>query len=154
MLYLAATLIILGVAIFVAAPLLHDFEARQTNDRSDQLARLEHDRALAIAALRELEFDCAMKKLSDPDSAELRGPLEKRALSAIAAIEALTASAKPRAPVKSTGSRPRSPKLNQPSDANRRFRFCPDCGARASSSPRASFCHECGRILASMERAS
>ena len=154
MLYLSATLIILGVAIFVAAPLLLDSETRQTSARSDELARLEHDRALAIAGLRELEFDRAMRKLSDPDSAELRGPLEKRALSAMAAIEALKATAKPTPPIKSTDPQPRSPKVNQSSDANRRFRFCPDCGARASSSPRASFCHECGRILASMERAS
>jgi hypothetical protein len=154
MLYLGATLIILAVAIFVAAPLLLDSETRQTSVRSDELSRLEHDRALAIAGLRELEFDRAMNKLSDPDSAELRGPLENRALSAMAAIEELKATTKPRPPVKSTAARPRSLKASQSSDANRQFRFCPDCGARTSSSPRANFCHECGRILASMERVS
>ncbi|HEY2663438.1 MAG TPA: zinc ribbon domain-containing protein [Candidatus Binataceae bacterium] len=154
MLYLAATLIILGVAIFVAAPLLLDSDHSRTSAGGDELARLEHDRALAIAALRELEFDRAMNKLSDSDSAELRAPLETRALFAMAAIEALSATAKSRPSVKSAALRPRSLKVNQSTDSALRFRFCPDCGARAPSSSTASFCPECGRILASMERAS
>jgi hypothetical protein len=154
MLYLAATLIVLGVAIFVAAPLLLDPDQSRTSARSDELARLEHDRTLAIAALRELEFDRAMNKLSDSDSAELRVQLETRALFAMAGIEALRATAKPRPPAKSAASPPRSLKVNQSIDAAPRFRFCPDCGARAPSSPTASFCPGCGRVLASMERAS
>jgi hypothetical protein len=158
MLYLAASLIIFGVAIFVAAPLLLDSGQRSASAPCDELARLEHDRALAIAALRELEFDREMSKLSDSDSNELRTQLENRALTAMAAIEELTAAAKPRARMRSATSQPQSPKVYQSAPPQTvttpRFRFCPDCGARSPSTPTANFCPGCGRTLAAMERAS
>ena len=158
MLYLAASLIILGVALFVAAPLLLDGGQHRATLPSDELARLEHDRALAIAALRELEFDREMNKLSDSDSAELRAHLENRALTAMAGIEELSAAIKPRARPKSATFQPRPPKVNQSAPPQTvttpRYRFCPDCGARSPSSPTANFCAGCGRTLAAMERAS
>jgi hypothetical protein len=158
MLYLAASLIVFGVAIFVAAPLLLDSGQRSAAARSDELARLEHDRALAIAALRELEFDREMSKLSESDSTQLRAQLENRALTAMAAIEELTAVAKPKARMRSATSQPRPPKVYQSVPEQTvtmpRFRFCPDCGARSPSTPTANFCPGCGRALAAMERAS
>lgn len=158
MLYLAASLIIFGVAIFVAAPLLLYSGQHSATAPSDELARLEHDRALAVAALRELEFDREMSKLSDSDSAELRAQLENRALTAMAAIEELTAAGKPRARMRSATSQPRPPKVSQSvtpqTVTTPRFRFCPDCGARSPSTPTANFCPGCGRPLAAMERAS
>ena len=89
MTYLAAILIVMGVAMFVAAPM---FEAarRGRKGRSDpDRNRLEHERALAIQALRELEFDREMRKLSEADCAELKQRLEARALRAMAALEKL-----------------------------------------------------------------
>ena len=54
--------------------------------------RLEHQRALAVQGLRELEFDHEMGKLDEGDYAALKRALEERALAAMAALDRLRAS--------------------------------------------------------------
>ncbi len=51
--------------------------------------RLEHEKALAIQALRELEFDREMRKLSERIGRSSSRRLEARALRAMAALEKL-----------------------------------------------------------------
>ena len=81
MLYLAAVLIVASVALFVAAPLGGGLLAtRRAGRDAAEAERLEHERALAMQGLRELEFDREMGKLSDADYAALReGPDGARA---------------------------------------------------------------------------
>src|SRR5260370_10692944 len=79
----------MGVALFVAAPLLEAARRGRAGETDPERGRLEHERALAIQALRELEFDREMRKLSEQDWAELRQRLEDRALRAMAALEEL-----------------------------------------------------------------
>jgi hypothetical protein len=76
-----------SVALFVAAPLTEVFAARRRT--TDATARLEHDRGLALAAIRELEFDHAMGKIADAEFQTLRARLEDRALTAMTAIDGL-----------------------------------------------------------------
>ncbi len=98
MIALAAAMIVAGVALFVAAPLaggLLPFRRPSTAELDQK--RLEHDRALAVQGLRELEFDRAMGKLSDADYAQLKVTLENRALSAMKSLQALELGTKPRA---------------------------------------------------------
>ena len=88
MLYLAAVLIVASVALFVAAPLGGGLLAtRRAGRDAAEAERLEHERALAMQGLRELEFDREMGKLSDADYAALREGLMARALGASAALE-------------------------------------------------------------------
>ncbi|MFZ1119407.1 MAG: hypothetical protein WAN81_04170, partial [Candidatus Binataceae bacterium] len=88
MLYLAAVLIVASVALFVAAPLGGGLLAtRRAGRDAAEVERLEHERALAMQGLRELEFDREMGKLSDADYAALREGLMARALGASAALE-------------------------------------------------------------------
>src|SRR6266481_5174758 len=144
MLYAAAILIVIGVAMFVAAPL---FEFSRTPDRPDsELNRLDHERTLAIAALRDLEFDRQMKKLSDEDWQDLHDRLETRALAAMAAIEKLRSERRTPAPQS-------RPHLSIPASKQREqlARFCPGCGAQAKTG--ANFCPECGSGLRLRERA-
>lgn len=85
---IAAILIVLGVALFVAAPLSGRLGARAKRSREDlELDSWEHEHALAVQGLRELEFDREMGKLSDADYESLRASLEGHALQAMAAIE-------------------------------------------------------------------
>jgi hypothetical protein len=87
-LYLAAVLIVASVALFVAAPLGGGLLAtRRAGRDAAEAERLEHERALAMQGLRELEFDREMGKLSDADYAALREGLMARALGASAALE-------------------------------------------------------------------
>jgi len=86
--YIAAVLIVAGVALFVAAPLTGGVRGRAKESREEvEFDHWEHEHALAVQGLRELEFDREMGKLSDADYESLRASLEARALEAMAATE-------------------------------------------------------------------
>ncbi len=88
--YISAFFIIAGVALFVAAPLAGGLGLRARRGREElETDRLEHEHALAVQGLRELEFDREMGKLSDNDYESLRAGLEDRALQAMGALETL-----------------------------------------------------------------
>ena len=173
MFILAAALIIAGGALFVAAPLgigLVGARAKSTGEL--QAERHEHDRALAVQGLRELEFDREMGKLSDADYDSMHKALEDRALTAMAAVENIraqsdkAASAKkatvtPLTPVPRRAPLPRStevptlvlhieqprtpppsPQPQQSSQPSGKMRFCPQCGTRAAVDSK--FCAQCG----------
>ncbi|MGH7814285.1 MAG: hypothetical protein ACREQI_09830 [Candidatus Binataceae bacterium] len=90
MFFAAAALIIVGVALFVAAPLGSGLAAAHRKSASElDLMRLEHERGLAVQGLRELDFDREMGKLSTADFESLRATLETRALAAMEAIDKL-----------------------------------------------------------------
>ena len=158
MLYLAAVLIVASVALFVAAPLGGGLLARRRAGRdAAEAERLEHERALAMQGLRELEFDREMGKLAEADYAALREGLMARALSASAALERLYAAA----PAASTSVKemaaPRPRRVKYPptsataSASPSRIGFCPQCGV---DPPAGNFCSECGAPLSRSARAA
>ncbi|MGH7914547.1 MAG: hypothetical protein ACREPW_07860 [Candidatus Binataceae bacterium] len=151
MLYLAAVLIVASVALFVAAPLGGGvLAARRAGRDQAEAERLEHERALAMQGLRELEFDREMGKLSETDNAALREGLMTRALTASAALERLHAAITP-APEGATV-RPRLVKsAATPAAAPSRVHFCPQCGEEAAAG---NFCSECGAPLSISARAA
>lgn len=86
--YLAGLAIIVAVAVGIAAPLLRlrtEVVARPTVDPEHY--RLEKEKELAYAAIKEADFDFEMGKLSTEDHAALRTKYEARALAALAALE-------------------------------------------------------------------
>jgi cytochrome c-type biogenesis protein CcmI len=86
--YIAAFLIVMGVALFVAAPLSGGLRGAAKRTREEiEAEHWEHEHALAVQGLRELEFDREMGKLSDADYESLRASLQGRALQAMSAIE-------------------------------------------------------------------
>ncbi len=170
MFILAAALIVAGVALFVAAPLgIGLIGARAKSAGELQVERHEHERALAVQGLRELEFDREMGKLSDADYDSMHKALEDRALTAMAAVEKIrdtAASAKkptvtplaqalrrpapaPRRidpiPTLVVHHEPPRPQMSQPQPApagSGKIRFCPQCGMRAAVDSK--FCAQCG----------
>jgi hypothetical protein len=136
--YLALVLIILGVALFVAAPLF-EFAPGPRGSVDSERSRLEHERALAVQALRELEFDREMRKLSEQDWAELKHQLEARALRAMAALEKLDQRAL------RTPGRGRRLARTSPAPAVAAIKFCPACGKPVAAN--SNFCGECGATL-------
>ena len=168
MFILAAAMIVAGVALFVAAPLgIGLVGARAKSAGELQTERHEHERALAVQGLRELEFDREMGKLSDADYDSMHQALEDRALTAMAAIErirddkgakkgSVTPLTRP-APVPRRidpvptlvvhrdppprPPQPLSPQQPSPS-ASHKPRFCPECGNRAAGDSK--FCAQCG----------
>jgi cytochrome c-type biogenesis protein CcmI len=162
---LAAALIVAGVALFVAAPLgIGLIGTRAKSAGQLQVERHEHDRALAVQGLRELEFDREMGKLSDADYQSMHQALEDRALTAMAAIEKIrdqAANAKkpivtpitprklapaPRRidpiPTLVVHMDPPRPQQTSPQRTPGKIAFCPQCGMRAA--PDSKFCAQCG----------
>jgi len=175
MFILAAALIVAGVALFVAAPLgIGLVGARAKSAGEIQVERLEHERALAVQGLRELEFDREMGKLSDADYEPMHKALEDRALTAMAAVENIRVQAEnaanakkpsvtplaPRKPaprridpiptliVRTETPRPPQPPSQPTPPAAGKIRFCPECGMRAAID--AKFCAGCGIAIKPM----
>jgi hypothetical protein len=96
---------------------------------------LEQEKALVLRSIKELEFDRAMRKVSDQDVAEIGGRLRARALEIMQALEA--------------------PDVHPEEDADRFPRKktmaakarpdCPSCGTTVESDAR--FCKQCGAKL-------
>ena len=173
MFILAAALIVAGVALFVAAPLgIGLVGARAKSPDELKTERHEHERALAVQALRELEFDREMGKLSDADYESMHKALEERALTAMAAVEDIRAQREkpkktsvtplapgPRRPIVTPRREPvptlvlhtEPPRPPQPapthaaalmSSSSHKPAFCPQCGMRVAADAR--FCAQCG----------
>jgi hypothetical protein len=92
-------------------------------------ADLERDKALVLRAIKDLEFDHSMGKVSDADMAEIGGRLRARAMSIIEALDTPAP-----APVRPDRVRP----LPEPG-------ACPSC--QTSNEPDARFCKHCGARL-------
>ena len=169
MFILAATLIVAGVALFVAAPLgIGLVGARAKSSGELQVERHEHERALAVQGLRELEFDREMGKLSDADYESMHKALEDRALTAMTAVENIRAQSDKAANAKKPSVTPLTPRKApaprridpiptlvvhmdpprpqqpppQPSLQSHKISFCPQCGTRAAIDSK--FCAQCG----------
>jgi hypothetical protein len=141
--WFAAVLIIVAVALFIAAPLSDSALGDGDTDTDHELQQCKHQHALAVQALRDLEFDHAMGKLDDHDYRALRNKLENRALAAMSRpgahwqvspgipsrVEPISDMPFERVPARVVS-----------------VNFCPQCGTRSSVGQ--NFCANCGTALA------
>lgn len=124
------TALAIGALAFVLYPLF--FEPRRARPAAAVRAHGAND-DVAIAALREIEFDRATGKLSDADYAQLKDQYTRQALAAMR-----------RGPSAASGD---SDEIEAAIRAYRAGR--PSCAAHgARPEPDAIFCSECGRYLA------
>jgi hypothetical protein len=93
LLFLAGLAVVGVLACFVAGPLLRASEgaawAGGAPVSDPERYRLEKEKELAYAAIKEAEFDFQMGKLSAEDYALMRQQHEARALKALAALDEL-----------------------------------------------------------------
>ena len=87
--------VLMGVAAFVGLMVLRTIQPLVTehDDRTAMIGRrtraaLERDKLLALRAIKELEFDRAMGKLSEDDFKEMAGRLRTRAARLIRQLDA------------------------------------------------------------------
>jgi hypothetical protein len=131
-----------GGVYFVLRPILAPSTAGSAPGDSDTALDPEDDlsaRAVALRALKEIEFDRATGKLGDADYDALKGKYTAEALEALR--EDAAVKVPPEAARRPAGAAPAS-RAAAPSAA----RACPTHGARPESD--ADFCSECGRRLA------
>jgi len=135
----AGVLLAAGGVYFVLRPILHleagdglgdGAAAQEGDDPEDDLS----PRAVALGALKEIEFDRVTGKLSDADYDALKAKYTAEALAALRAAGAEQEAGS--SPIR-VAPAPRSP-LPAPA--------CPTHGPRPESA--AAFCSECGRRLA------
>lgn len=86
--YLAGLILIAAVALGIAGPLLWPRATTTVAAEVDpECYRLEKEKELAYAAIKEADFDLEMGKLSSEDHAALRTTYEARALAALEALD-------------------------------------------------------------------
>jgi hypothetical protein len=85
--FLLGVVIVVFVALFVAAPLFQPPEAAVPDDEERPHERWLRQKRLALEAIKEVELDHQMGKLSDEDLATMRTKFEREALEAMAALE-------------------------------------------------------------------
>jgi cytochrome c-type biogenesis protein CcmH/NrfF len=81
--------LVLVVAAAVSAPLFGAAEVMPEEQAPDERIRWERQKRQALAAIKEVELDHGMGKLSDEDLATMRGRFEVQAMEAMQALEAL-----------------------------------------------------------------
>lgn len=106
---------------------------RAPSDRTREF--LEQEKALLLRSLKELEFDRAMRKVSDQDFAEIGGRLRARAMEVMERLEGSAPAPRPEVPVQ-TVDMP-APRQSTPDPPR-----CPSCDTRTD--PDARFCKNCG----------
>jgi hypothetical protein len=85
--FVLGTVLVAAVALFVAAPLFRPPEPTVAEGGPDARERWERQKRQALAAIKELELDHQMGKVSGEDLATMRGRFEAQALEAMAALE-------------------------------------------------------------------
>jgi hypothetical protein len=128
----AGIILIVAVAAVVALPLARPAQRKfaASTDGADAEV-FEHEKHVAMLAIKEAEFDRAMGKLSEEDYAALRGTYEERALGALFALDSLSAKRESDDHASSASA-----------GDERATRFCAACGQRFGASDR--FCRSCG----------
>ncbi len=145
--------IVIGLLVAVAAvllvldPILRPHAVRPAElgilDEPEDDPR-EHRKELALAALKEIEFDRETGKLSDADYQSMLTRYTKEAVEALREAEPAVAGDGQAAaePAGAAGDDPIERLIAQTRAANQGRRFCIACGAALEGSGR--FCVECG----------
>jgi hypothetical protein len=133
---LAAALLGLVALWLVLHPLVHP-AARHAAPVFEPIDPEETPKGVALAALKEIEFDRETGKLSDADYEMLKAKYTAAALEALREAD----SAPPAPPLPPSRTPPPSGGPLPPTEAS-----CPSCGPRPELD--AAFCSNCGRPLA------
>ena len=133
-----ATVGLVGIAALRAVrPLVSPEEDRTAMVGERTRAALEREKLLTLRAIKELEFDRAMGKLSDSDWQEMSSRLRARAAGLMRQLDT-------GAGYREQIERDLAKRLNEPPEAAR-GNFCTDCGTKNEGDAR--FCKNCGRKL-------
>jgi hypothetical protein len=85
--FLLGLLLVVLASCWVAAPLFRASLAGAPVDELSERERWQRQKRQALAAIREVELDHEMGKVSDDDLRAMRARFENQALQAIAALE-------------------------------------------------------------------
>ncbi|MCC7124377.1 MAG: zinc ribbon domain-containing protein [Acidobacteria bacterium] len=141
----ATSFVALGVYRTFAPLVSHTFSAAPTVAGGRTRAALEREKTLVLRAIKELEFDFAMGKLSQADFDEMAGRLRRRAMGLMQQLDATTGYREQIE--REVTSLAAVPAPSAPADVAARTRTCPGCDTRNDIDAR--FCKQCGTSLSS-----
>ena len=136
---LIGLILVTASAIYVAWPLLSGSEAEDAAEISEASA-LEKEKDSALDAIREIDFDLRVGKISEEDHAALRADLEKRALKALAELD----EGAPEPELHAVEGGREGPRSDDAAG------FCASCGNQFKKGAR--FCAGCGKRLPTSAR--
>jgi hypothetical protein len=85
--FLLGLALIVVVSVWVASPLFRERLIAGPSEEPVERERWERQKRQALAAIKEVELDHRLGKVSDEDLAAMRGRFETQALEAMAALE-------------------------------------------------------------------
>ncbi len=139
-----------GAMYYVLRPILRpDLRSPGAEPAGDEGEDPEDDlspQAVALRALKEIEFDRATGKLSDADYDALKAKYTEEGLAALRRTAGLTPSASPEPRAAARGQAPKTPVC--PTHGSRPepdALFCSSCGRRLGTAP--AYCARCGSTL-------
>jgi len=153
------------MAVFAAAAVVLPFVRGESGENADdaesRLEELLERKDVLYGALKELDFDRAAGKLSDPDFLRIEAQYRERAIGVLREIDALVETGDPEADLSEALEREilalrKTVRVEDPSpdaaetasdarDDPSEPCFCRDCGAPVSSTDK--FCFSCGTPL-------
>ncbi len=158
--------VLLGVGLYLAAPLVFNSTRRSVNEETGEISSLMAERDRVINSLRELDFDFKLGKIPDEDYPAQRAELLQKGAELLRKLDALQpqqiSDAEVEARIERAAAARRADaavKTEPPSDdeiesmlARRRKErksksagFCPKCGKAVLVSDQ--FCPNCGKAL-------
>jgi rubrerythrin len=81
--------LLLGVGLYLAAPLIFDSRRRNTNEESSEISSLMAERDRVINSLQELDFDFKLGKIPDEDYPTQRAELLQKGADILRKLDAL-----------------------------------------------------------------
>ena len=143
--------LLIGVSYWIIHPLLQE-DPRQngfTPQPTDVLKQLKNKKDGAYAAIKELEFDVSMGKLTDEDFQILKRQYTQEAVGYMQEIDKLEAPqagfSKPADTVAEEENEQGVTAIGNPKSATRKFIYCTSCGEKSAVA--SQFCAACGSNL-------
>ena len=143
--------LLIGVSYWIIHPLLQE-DPRQngfTPQPTDVLKELKNKKDGAYAAIKELEFDVSMGKLTDEDFQILKRQYTQEAVVYMQEIDKLEAPqagfSKPADTVAEEENEQGVTAIGNPKSAKRKFIYCTSCGEKSAVA--SQFCAACGSNL-------
>ncbi len=147
--YTVILLILVIVGYWIFHPLFRPkpIEGLSPQKREDKGKALQQRKEDVYAAIKEMDFDFEMGKISEEDYRELKSQYKAKALEILKELDTVDGGEDIDAAIERDVHRLRKKKRKGGKETVRQINFCPHCGKKVA--PKNNFCQGCGMRLIS-----
>lgn len=148
--YAVILLILVIVGYWIFHPLFRPkpIEGLSPQMREDREKALQQRKEDVYAAIKEMDFDFEMGKISEEDYRELKSQYKAKALEILKELDTVDGGEDIDAAIERDVHRLRKKKRKGGKETVRQINFCPHCGRKVA--PKNNFCQGCGMKLVSL----